>query len=147
MARTSQCPDCDKFYTEIGIKLHRGKKRCLRVKAEIPMALEVKRRKKELEYSGKETIYKNVADALERRGLGPVCGLEIALTRFIDGQGLVDSIVAKEYWIHSWVRALWVKHSGFTPVFYQKLEPLYNMSPEDLQNAVGMLMLQSMRDT
>lgn len=89
----------------------------------------------------KSPVVKNVASALYRRNLEDMCGLEKASTKLIHTD--IDCLVLDEYWVHEWVYRIWKQQndSGYTRTAYALLEELNEMSQDQRESEIGIIML------
>lgn len=89
----------------------------------------------------KAPVVKNVASALYRRNLEDMCGLEKASTKLMHTD--IDCTVLDEYWVYEWVYRIWKQQndSGYTRTAYALLEELNEMSQEQRESEIGIIML------
>lgn len=90
---------------------------------------------------GKVPVITNVAQALMRRNLEELTGLESAETKLVLTD--LDCYVKTEYWVYGWVKQLWSKYSneGYTRNFYERMKELERMNPDDRDSEIGLILL------
>lgn len=135
------CHECGNFFTPSGLRMHEGSEKCRLTKIARPLREATVEECKRMSSLGKAPIVKNVASALFRRNLEGLCGLEKASTRLMHSD--MDCTVLDEYWVHEWVFRIWEKHNteGYTRKAYALLESLNEMSQDQRDREIGLIML------
>jgi len=121
--------------------MHAGTQKCNLNKRAIPLIESVKKERKRMAGKGKVPVVKNVATALLRRNLGHMCGLEKAYTKLLHTD--IDCTILEEFWVQEWVYKIWEQHNrtGYTRDAYAKLEKLNELSKDERDREIGLILL------
>lgn len=135
------CHECGGYFTPAGLAMHTGSNKCEINKRARPLAELVKKNRDTLKHKDKEPIVTNIAQAIRRRGLMDLTGLESAKTKLVKTD--LECYVKEEFWVYSWVKMLWKKYSdeGYTRKFYMRMENLLSMPLNDRESEIGLILL------
>lgn len=135
------CKECGGYFTPLGLRMHEGTNKCNLNKRARPLTESVEKERKRMEGKGKVPVVKNVATALFRRNLEHMSGLEKADTKLLHTD--IDCTVLEEFWVHEWVYKIWEQHNrtGYTRDAYSKLEKLNELSKEERDREIGLILL------
>jgi hypothetical protein len=135
------CHECGKPFTPTGLAMHAGTAKCRLTQRSVPLKAETEKEQERMRAKSKAPVVKNVASALYRRNLEGMCGLESASTKLIHTD--VDCLVLEEYWVYEWVYRIWKQQndSGYTRTAYALLEELNEMSQDQRESEIGIIML------
>jgi len=160
LRRLAKCPKCGIQYTEVGLKMHRGSRKCeLNTKVRATRELVEETRARML-LNGKFTIQSPFALALQRRdGLVELTGLERVETKWTDAYAVQaeldedeelrgEDCVSAEWWVYSWVARLYRSMRpealvrSVNPI-YPFLERLKAMEPAERDAAIQLTILRT----
>ena len=135
------CSECGGYFTPLGLRMHEGSEKCNLNKRAKPLTEATDKERRRMENKGKTPVVKNVATALFRRNLENMCGLEKAKTKLLHTD--IDCTVLEEYWVHEWVYKIWEQHNrtGYTRDAYSKLEKLNELSKDERDREIGLILL------
>lgn len=140
----AQCPQCLKTFTFSGYKRHKGSKRCGILQEHNELVEKVNKVRKPLRDQGKKVMTTNTINALKRRNLEDLCGVEYKWTGLLNGKGVMPSEEYQQWWVHGWVKDFWNSTTGHK--FYNTLEEMRDLTEEDRERMLAMILLRTITD-
>ena len=136
------CMECGGVFTPSGLEMHKGSRKCELRQIARPMQTEIDLEVRRLELESKHRVLKNVATAIQRRGLEELTGLELASTKLY--QTDLECMILDEYWVNTWVFQLWYRENkkGYTRRAYATLEKLAAMPEAERESELGLILLR-----
>ena len=155
----NKCHKCGETFTETGLKLHTDSKRCKRLQNRNNLKIQTREAYDEIYSRDKRIIPRVVYNALMRRGLEDLTGIEEANSKYIEAwvplfseddscrnekNSSWQEAAVSQCWAYAWVELIW-KHFNVrndTNEFYTIMEHLDTLPDVDRQKQIAVLELQ-----